>query len=121
MSAPQPRVTFRNMDSSAAVEERIRKRVIRLLKRAPRIQDCHVTVEAPNQHKGGLFRIGVNINLPGAEIVVAHEGPNDPAHADVYAAIRDTFDAAERRLVERLRQTNGAVAGRSSGSADAGS
>ena len=103
-----PRITFRNSATSEAVEARIGKHVERLVERDQRIQDCHVTVEAPHQHKGGLFRVGIHVNTPGAELVVSHEGPHNPAHADVYVAIKDAFEAAERQVRERLRRQSDA-------------
>jgi ribosomal subunit interface protein len=97
------------MESSAAVEERIHERVGRLERIFDRITTCHVTVQAPHQHhhKGRIFDVRVDLRVPGAELVTKHEGSQNHAHEDVYVALRDAFDAAERRL-EDFVQRHGA-------------
>ncbi|MFI5305890.1 MAG: ribosome hibernation-promoting factor, HPF/YfiA family [Polyangiales bacterium] len=93
-------ISFRGMESSPAIEERIQERVGRLERVFDRITSCHVTVEAPHQHhqKGRIFDVRIDLRVPGAELMTKHEGSHNHAHEDVYVALRDAFDAAERRL-----------------------
>jgi cold shock CspA family protein len=42
--------------------------------------------------------------MPGQEIVINHEGASNHAHEDVYVAIRDAFDALDRRLEDTVRR-----------------
>ena len=95
-------ILFHGMESSAALESRIRERFDELARRCPQMTGCRVTVEkeSRNHVKGNLFRIGLVMHRPGRDIVVSRGGPKDHGHEDVYAALRDTFDAAERQLVE---------------------
>ena len=96
-------ITFRGLERSTFIEARVHELAGRLARFADRITHCHVTIELPHRHQrhGLLFDVRIRIGVPGSELVVDREGPNDPAHADVYVALRDAFDAAMRRLEER--------------------
>ncbi|MCU0983429.1 MAG: cold shock domain-containing protein [Acetobacteraceae bacterium] len=104
-------VTFKGMDASAAMEARIAQKAERLARLGDRIKRCHVTVEAPNHRhrQGGLFRVLIELDVPGAVLVVAHDGPKDHAHEDPYVALRDAFAAAVRRLEDHIRKRGGYV------------
>ena len=95
-------IHFHGMESSPALEARIRERFGQLERRCPDVTGCRVTVEKESRHhvKGNLFRIGLLMHRPGRDVVVIRGGPKDPGHADVYTALRDTFDAAERQIAE---------------------
>jgi len=104
-------ITFRHMDSSDAVEARIRERVEDLERFFDRITSCRVVVECrhPRHQQGNLFRVGVDLNVPGREIVVGRDPGAHHAHEDIYVAIRDTFDATRRLLEDYVRQSRGDV------------
>jgi len=93
-------VTFKDMETSDAVEARIRERGQKLGRFLERITACRVVIaEAHRQHhKGTLFHVRVDLSVPDGEIVVNREPELDHAHEDAYVAIRDAFDAAERQL-----------------------
>ncbi len=103
-------VAFRNMDASEAVEADIRERVDRLERFCDRITGCRVVVEAPHRHhhKGNLYDIRIDIDVPGEEIVVKRSGPENQAHEDIYVAVRDAFGAATRRLQDHVRKVSDA-------------
>jgi cold shock CspA family protein/ribosome-associated translation inhibitor RaiA len=103
-------IRFRKMDPSPAVEARIREKAAELERFSDRITGCRVTVEQHSHHrKGNLFRIRLELDLPGKPVAVSHTGPKDHAHEDVYVAIRDAFEAAVRRLEDRARERRGKV------------
>lgn len=104
-------VTFRGMDSSPAIEGDIARHVEKLERRFGRIMSCRVVVEAPHkrQTKGRLYQVSVDLKVPGREIAANSTGPKDHAHADMHVAIRDAFDAVERRLQDHARKGQGAV------------
>ena len=56
-------ITFRNMDSSPAVEARVREEAEKLLEFYDRIMGCRVMVEIPHQHRqqGKRFHIGIDL------------------------------------------------------------
>ena len=107
---PMPlQISFRNMDPSPAVEERIRKKAAKLERFHDRIVGCKVVVEAPHRHhhKGKLYSVRVDVSVPGKDVVVDRAKPTDHAHEDVYVAVRDAFAAAVRRLEDQTRKRRG--------------
>jgi ribosomal subunit interface protein len=92
------------METSEAVEARIRERATRLERFHDRITSCDVVVQAPHRHqqKGKLYEVHIHLRVPGEEIVVKREGPH--GHEDVYVAVRDAFAAMERRLEDVSRR-----------------
>jgi ribosomal subunit interface protein len=104
-------ITFRHMDPSDAVAARIRERVEELGRFSDRILSCRVVVECqhPRQHQGNLFRVRVDLKVPGNEIVVGRDPGAHHAHEDVYVAIRDAFDATRRLLEDHVRKGRGDV------------
>ena len=99
-------ITFREIGPSSAIEANIREKVDQLERFFDRITSCRVVVEARNttHKKGRLYNCFVDITVPGEEIVVGRTGHKSHAHEDVYVAIRDSFDAASRRLEDHARR-----------------
>jgi ribosomal subunit interface protein len=105
-------ITFKDMDPSPAVEARVRSKVAELERFFSNVSRCHVVVQAPHRRhrKGRLYEVTVHLTVPPRhEIVTGREGRDNPAHEDVYVAIRDAFDAAVRRLEDHARRLRGAV------------
>jgi len=105
-------ITFRDVESSAAVEANIREKAAKLEQYYDRIMSCRVMVEAPHGHKhqGRLYRVRIDVGVPDGELVVSHEHHHrDSAHEDVYVAIRDAFDAMKRQLEDYARKQRGDV------------
>ncbi|RMD64255.1 MAG: ribosome-associated translation inhibitor RaiA [Alphaproteobacteria bacterium] len=104
-------ITFHNMDRSSAVESVVRDKVAKLAHYYDRIVSCRVVIEAPHRHhhKGKLYAVRIDISVPGRELVVNRNGPQDHAHEDVYVAIRDAFKAAVRQLEDYARKIRGKV------------
>lgn len=102
-------VTFHEIAHSDAVEARIRERIAKLEKYDNRMTRCDVTVDTVHHHavKKAIFRVRIDITVPGAEIAVSHD-PKDPhTHEDIYRAIRDSFSVAERRLKDHKARRRG--------------
>ena len=99
-------VTFRNIGLSEAIEAKVRERAAKLEHHFDRIVGCRVVVEELHHHhrKGNHFQVRVDVTVPGAELVATREPDAHHAHTDIYAAIRDAFDAMDRQLVEHARQ-----------------
>jgi cold shock CspA family protein/ribosome-associated translation inhibitor RaiA len=104
-------ITFRNMDPSPAIEANVREHAGRLERFFDRTMSCRVAIEAPHrQHrKGRLYKIHIDLKVPGGELAVSHEGPQDHAHEDISVAIRDAFNAVSRRLQDHARKVRGDV------------
>ena len=110
MSIPL-QISFRNMDPSPAVEERISEKAEKLERFHDRIVGCTLVVEAPHRHhhKGKLYNVRLDISVPRKDVVVDRAKPIDHAHEDVYVAVSDAFDAAVRRLEDRTQKMRGSV------------
>lgn len=122
-------ITYRNMDPSDAVTERIHQEAAKLDEFFSRIISCRVVVEAPHRHHkwGELYHIRIDLGVPGNELVVSHEptahgvlSHDEPAslkkhieihpeHKDVYVAIRDAFMSARRQLQDYAKRLRGDV------------
>lgn len=95
-----PEISFRHVDHSDAIEAAVQDRIERLERLYQPIIGCTVTVDAPHRHqnKGRIYTIDIDISVPGHEIVVNRDPQKNHAHEDVYVAIRDAFDAAEKQV-----------------------
>jgi ribosomal subunit interface protein len=99
-------ITTRGIEHSETLETHIRDKVNKLEEFFPRIMSCRVVVEVPHKHhhQGKQFNVRVDLGVPGSEIVVNRD------HAeDVYVALRDAFDAAQRQLEEYARKKRGDI------------
>ena len=81
-------ITFKGLEHSDAIEARVQEYATKLEKFYQPIIRCGVVVEAPDRHShhGQLYRVRIDLTVPGDQIVVSHQGPNDHAHEDVYVA-----------------------------------
>jgi ribosomal subunit interface protein len=104
-------ITFRKMGTSPSVEAHIRERAEALERHFDRITACRVVVEQSGrrQRKGKLYHIRIDLTVPGREIVVKRDPPEDHAHEDILVAVRDAFDAARRQLEDHARVARGDV------------
>ena len=104
-----PKIVFHGMDPSPAVEAKIMERIEKLEEFHSRIVSCRVTVSAPHRHsrKGKIFQVRIDIGVPGRDVIVNREPGRDHAHEDVYIAIRDAFNAANRQLEDHFRKRGG--------------
>ena len=112
-------ITFRHMERSSAVEARIRERCHRLEQFAEHVTCCRVTIEAPHKprHKDGLYKVTIDITLPGEKRVASRHLDQHHAHEDVYVAIRDAFDTARHQLEDYVRRRRAASKPQASNSA----
>ena len=102
-------ISFHNVDHSDAVDASIRTEADKLDKVYDRITACRVAVEAPHrhQHKGKLYRVRVDLVVPGAELIAARNPSAHGAHTDIHIAVRDAFRAARRQLQDHTRRRRG--------------
>lgn len=88
-------ITSRNVSLSEAAEQAIREKAAKLDHFYDRIMGCRVLVESPHRHQnqGNQYNVRLDITVPGSEIVIKRE-----ENEDLYVAIRDAFDAAQRKV-----------------------
>ncbi len=95
-------ITFRNMETSPALEALIRERAGRLETLYPRLTGCRVVVEIP--HRGSEtakvpIAIAVEADIPGRGPVIGRdEEDRREAKQDHTAALNNAFEAVERQL-----------------------
>jgi ribosome-associated translation inhibitor RaiA len=78
-------ITFRHVDPSPSVEDRIREYAGELDRFFDQIISCRVAVERQHRrhHQGNLFRVRLDITVPGREIVVGRESKPRRSHQDI--------------------------------------
>lgn len=122
-------ITFRNVESSDAIEEWIRAEADKLETFYDRILSCRVTVELPHRHHklGKQYQLRIELGLPGGKLVI-NRRPDlgsgarqmgkaelnkqlevETPHKILRLAINDAFKAAGRRLEDYARRRRGAV------------
>lgn len=87
-------VVYRNLDHSEALDFVIDKKFKRLTRFTRHIHHGRVILDTPHKHKhkGRQYRASIELDVEGQAVNVSQN--NDSIHL----AIRDAFNAAERRL-----------------------
>tara|TARA_R100001377_G_scaffold51378_1_gene30039 strand:+ start:1155 stop:1625 length:471 start_codon:yes stop_codon:yes gene_type:complete len=93
-------IVFHNIDQSAALIENVNKRIEKLQRFSNDIIGGRVVLDSPhnNHHKGKVFSVTVEIHTSAKEVIVRQGQHDKPAHEDIYVAVRDAFNVAERQL-----------------------
>lgn len=93
-------IVFHNMDRSPAVEAKVRERVERLERRFGRLTSRRATLDAPHRHhrKGKHYAVRLEAHVPTGILTIDREPGDNFAHQDILVAIRDAFDAMERKI-----------------------
>jgi len=103
-------VVFHNIDQSDAVMDAVNKRIEKLERYCDQIIAGRVVLDSPhnNHHKGKVYSVGLEIHTPQKEVRVNQDQHDNHAHEDLYVAIRDAFNAAERQLksVDKKHRAN---------------
>ncbi len=100
-----PKIASRNIDVTERIQAAIDDRIARLERFFSRIHACRVSIEGPGgHHKQGRWQVRINLTVPGAAMTVARRST-----ASAEDAIRDAFNAADRRLEDYVREMRGDV------------
>ena len=101
-----PHITYRHMQHSGALDEKILELSSKLQDLHPRITSIHVVVDEldRNKEQGRQFEVRLDVKAPHAEIVANHQ-----RHEDPYVAMRDAFDVVVRQINETLHRQRGEV------------
>lgn len=102
-------ITTRNIELSEITKADLKRRAEKLDTFYPRIMRCRVTVEVPHRYKKQAlnaveYNIRIDMTVPGREIVIK----NRPSK-DLEIAIREAFDAAQRKLEDYATKLRGDV------------
>ncbi|MDX1492032.1 MAG: HPF/RaiA family ribosome-associated protein [Pseudohongiellaceae bacterium] len=93
-------VVFHNIDQSDSLVDNVNKRIDKLQRYSNDIIGGRIVLDSPhnNHHKGKVYSVTVELHTSKKEIVVKQGQHDKPEHEDLYVAIRDAFNAAERQL-----------------------
>ena len=110
-------VVFRNIDQTNAIADAVQKRIQKLERYCDEIIAGRVVLDSPhnNHHKGKVYSVGLEIHTPSKEVRVNQEQHDNHAHEDLYIAIRDALNAAERQ-VKSIDKKRGMTASHKDGS-----
>ncbi|HBN13621.1 ribosome-associated translation inhibitor RaiA [Pseudohongiella sp. SYSU M77423] len=93
-------VVFHNLEQTEAIVDAVNKRIDKLRRFCSDIIGGRVVLDSPhnNHHKGKVYSVTLELHTPNKPVVVTQEQHDNHAHEDLYVAIRDAFNAAERQL-----------------------
>ena len=93
-------VVYHNIDQTEAISEAVQKRIEKLGRYCDQIINGRVVLDSPhnNHHKGKVYSVTLEIHTPMLEVRVNQDQHDNHAHEDLYVAIRDAFNVAERQL-----------------------
>jgi len=100
---PAVDVVYRDLDSSAALNSIITKKLEKLNRYTDQIVHSRVVLDTPHQHKhkGKQFRASIELDIVGHPIAITQDDES------IHVAVRDAFLSAERKIKQlAARQRN---------------
>ena len=87
-------VVYRDMNSSASLNEAITKKIEKLHRYTDQIIHSRIVLDTPHnhKHKGKQFRASLEIDLKGSPIAITQDNES------IHVAVRDAFITAERKI-----------------------
>lgn len=97
-------VVYRDLDSSAALNEVIHKKIEKLSRFTDQLIRSRVVIDIPHNHKtkGKQFRASIELDVKGHPLAVTHDNES------VHVAVRDAFSCAERKIKQLAARQRGA-------------
>jgi ribosomal subunit interface protein len=91
---PAVDVIYRDLDSSAALNEVISRKVEKLNRFTDQIIHSRVVLDTPHnhKHKGKQYRASIELDIKGGAVTVARDDES------IHVAVRDAFLTAERKI-----------------------
>lgn len=104
-------IAWHNVEKSEPLEARIRERSEKLHRYFGRINSCRVVIEVPHrsQYHAQEFHLRIEVRVPEDEIVISKDPGDRRDHFDPSIAVRDAFDAMERRLETHSQKMRGEI------------
>ncbi len=101
---PAVDVVYRDLDSSAALNDIILKKLEKLSRYTDQITHSRIVLDTPHQHKhkGKHFRACIELEFKGHPLAITHDDES------IHIAVRDAFSSAERKVKQLVaRQRSG--------------
>ena len=91
---PAVDVVYRDLESSAALNETISKKLEKLNRFTDQIIHSRVVLDTPHnhKHKGKQFRASIELDIKGHPIAITQDNES------IHLAVRDAFNTAERKV-----------------------
>lgn len=91
---PAVDVVYRDLESSAALNEIISKKLEKLNRFTDQIIHSRVVLDTPHnhKHKGKQFRASIELDIKGHPIAITQDNES------IHLAVRDAFSSAERKV-----------------------
>ncbi len=91
---PAVDVVYRDLDSSAALNDIITKKLEKLSRYTDQIVHSRVVLDAPHQHKhkGKQYRASIELDIKGHPVAITQDDES------IHVAVRDAFSSAERKV-----------------------
>jgi ribosome-associated translation inhibitor RaiA len=104
-------VTFRDLPVDDLMEAECLREAAKLERYYDRITSCRVVVAQPhrNHRTGNQFDVRIDLTVPGAEIVINREPPQNHRDEEWQVAVHEAFDRARRRLEDHVHKMRGEV------------
>lgn len=94
-------VIYRDLDSSAALNEVISKKAEKLHRFTDQIIHSRVVLDTPHnhKHKGKQYRASIELDVKGGSVAVVRDDES------IHVAVRDAFLTAERKIKQLNAKT----------------
>lgn len=91
---PAVDVVYRDLDSSAALNDIITKKLEKLSRYTDQIIHSRVVLDAPHQHKhkGKQYRASIELDIKGHPVAITQDDES------IHVAVRDASSSAERKV-----------------------
>jgi len=91
---PAVDVVYRDLDSSASLNQVIEKKLEKLNRYSNQILHSRVVLDTPHnhKHKGKHYRASIEIDIKGHPVAVTQDNES------IHIAVRDAFISAERKI-----------------------
>jgi cold shock CspA family protein/ribosome-associated translation inhibitor RaiA len=105
----EPEIAFRNVEPTPPMESQILRGLAQLERIHPRITTCRIMVEIPHPRhiRGNLYRVRIDLTVPGREILVSRDPPARRTREEAGTAIREAFRLARSQLREHREREAG--------------
>lgn len=99
-------ISYRAMTSSDELNALIHEKAEGLARLDGGVTRCRVVLGAPHRHQqhGHACSVHIDLHLPGEPLVITHDPGHAEDHEDMERTIRDAFQAAHRRLRDRVKR-----------------